>query len=164
MFGGSTLASWHPPRHRETRVSQYPATTGPAAVSPAHPTRAPATGVQTSCNLCRGRPAVVIAVGERWPGGDLRPALEVLLGAGAIIAALNPQAARSPEAAAAQALWQACRHQANEFLTQCASGQELTVAGFAADVVLAAQHDAQDTVPLLTGPAFTNDATPTGHP
>jgi 2-phosphosulfolactate phosphatase len=110
-----------------------------------------------------GRPAAIIAAGERWPGGELRPALEDLLGAGAIIAALVPQATRSPEAAAAQALWEACRHQAGELLATCASGQELTAAGCAADITLAARHDAEDTVPLLTGRAFSNDTAPTGQ-
>lgn len=104
-----------------------------------------------------GRPAAIIAAGERWPDGELRPALEDLLGAGAIIAALTPQATRSPEAAAAQALWEACRHRASEFLATCASGQELTAAGHAADITLAAEHDTQDTVPLLTGRAFSHD-------
>jgi 2-phosphosulfolactate phosphatase len=101
-----------------------------------------------------GRPAVIIAAGERWPGGELRPALEDLIGAGAIIAALAPGKARSAEAAAAQALWHACRHQAAELLATCTSGQELGAAGYPADLALAAEHDAQTTVPVLTGGAF----------
>jgi 2-phosphosulfolactate phosphatase len=100
------------------------------------------------------QPAVIIAAGERWPGGDLRAALEDLLGAGAIIAALPPDRTRSPEAAAAEALWHACRDQAGEFLRNCLSGQELGAAGYATDITLAADHDAQNTVPLLTGTAF----------
>jgi 2-phosphosulfolactate phosphatase len=107
------------------------------------------------------RPAAVIAAGERWPAGELRPALEDLLGAGAIIAAFTEQATRSAEAATAEALWRACRHQAGRFLSSCASSQELTAAGYTADITLAAEHDIQDTVPLLTGPAFINDTEPT---
>lgn len=35
-------------------------------------------------------PVAVIAAGERWPDGSLRPALEDLLGAGALISGLRP--------------------------------------------------------------------------
>ncbi|MFB7115609.1 2-phosphosulfolactate phosphatase [Streptomyces sp. NPDC056291] len=50
-------------------------------------------------------PVVVIAAGERWPDASLRPALEDLLGAGAIIADLGSRGVGplSPEASAAQA-------------------------------------------------------------
>jgi 2-phosphosulfolactate phosphatase len=86
----------------------------------------------------REHPAVVIAAGERWPNGQLRPALEDLLGAGAIIAALNPQALRSPAAAAAAACWYGCQQQSGQLLRDCSSGRELTGAGYASDVALAA--------------------------
>jgi 2-phosphosulfolactate phosphatase len=109
------------------------------------------------------RPAAIVAAGEHWPGGEPRPALEDLLGAGAIIAALTPQAGRSPEAAAAEALWRACRGRAREFLAGCTSGLELTAAGYVTDITLAAEHDAQDTVPLLSGRAF-RDAGPAAGP
>src|SRR3546814_14704136 len=46
----------------------------------------------------------VIAAGEHWPGGNLRPAIEDLLGAGAIIERL--QGRPSPEARAARAAYQ----------------------------------------------------------
>ena len=104
------------------------------------------------------RPVAIIAAGERWPSGDLRPALEDLLGAGAIIAALGPDRARSPEALAAEAVWRACGHEAREFLRDCQSGRELVAAGYAADIMLAAEHDSQTTVPLLTGTAFRDAA------
>lgn len=43
----------------------------------------------------------VIAAGERWPDGSLRPALEDLLGAGAIMRGLSSD--RSPESCCALA-------------------------------------------------------------
>jgi 2-phosphosulfolactate phosphatase len=51
----------------------------------------------------------VIAAGERWPDGSLRPALEDLLGAGMVIAALVECGGRalSPEAEAARACFEA---------------------------------------------------------
>jgi 2-phosphosulfolactate phosphatase len=100
------------------------------------------------------RPATIIAAGERWPAGELRPALEDLLGAGAIIAALGLPDALSPEAAAAGAAWRHQRQDITNVLHRCSSGQELTAAGHAHDVDIAAQHDTQETVPILTGGAF----------
>jgi 2-phosphosulfolactate phosphatase len=100
------------------------------------------------------RPVAVIAAGERWPAGELRPALEDLLGAGAIIAALGPRAALSPEAAAAAAAWRHHRRDIIDVIHRCSSGQELTAAGHAPDVDVAAQYDSQETVPILAGGAF----------
>jgi 2-phosphosulfolactate phosphatase len=119
-----------------------------------------------------GRPVTVIAAGEHWPAdeprpggehqpggehlsiGQLRPALEDLLGAAAIIAALGPHVPRSAEAAATEAVWHEHARHAARLLGECASARELTDRGFAADVSLAAEHDAQDTVPVLTDGAF----------
>lgn len=100
------------------------------------------------------RPVAVIAAGERWPGGELRPALEDLLGAAAIIAAFGQHVIRSPEALAAEAVWQAHGDQAGVLLRDCFSGQELTRQRFAADIALAAGHDAQDIVAVRTDGAF----------
>jgi 2-phosphosulfolactate phosphatase len=100
------------------------------------------------------RPVTVIAAGERWPDGELRPALEDLLGASAIIAALAPQAVRSPAAVAAGAVWPAHGRRLSEFLRESLSGRELAGHGYAADVRLAGEHDADDVVPVLTDGAF----------
>ncbi|MGW7410955.1 2-phosphosulfolactate phosphatase [Streptomyces sp. NPDC054863] len=102
------------------------------------------------------RPVGVIAAGERWPDGSLRPALEDLLGAGAVIAALreSADAGLSPEATAAVA---ACTAVADlsATVTDCSSGRELTEGGFAEDVALAGELDVSTTVPVLVGGAFT---------
>jgi 2-phosphosulfolactate phosphatase len=84
----------------------------------------------------------------------LRPALEDLLGAGAIIAALGRPRALSPEAEAAEAAWRLQREDIADVIRHCASGQELTAAGHALDIDIAARHDAQESVPLLTARAF----------
>jgi 2-phosphosulfolactate phosphatase len=100
------------------------------------------------------RPVTVIAAGEQWPGSELRPALEDLMGAAAIIAAFGAEHARSPEASATEAVWPAHRRRADELLLGCYSGRELVERGYTADVALAAAHDAQTTVPVLTDGAF----------
>ena len=101
-----------------------------------------------------GRPVAVVAAGERWPDGELRPALEDLLGAGSIIAAIDRSSSRSPEATTAEVTWNSHRHQLAETMRSCSSGRELIEAGYPDDVELAAEHDAQAEVPCLIGPAF----------
>ena len=103
----------------------------------------------------------VIAAGERWHGnaGPVRSAVEDLLGAGAILAALDPSAAVgephcSPEAATARAAFVAARPRLHETLVGCASGRELLERGWADDVALAAEHDRSQVVPELRGGAF----------
>ena len=103
-----------------------------------------------------GETVTVVAAGERWEGdrGALRPAVEDLVGAGAILAALSP-AAPSPEAVAATGAFAAVARDVPRFLAACSSGRELREMGFARDVEIAAELDASDTVPLLTAGAFT---------
>jgi 2-phosphosulfolactate phosphatase len=95
----------------------------------------------------------VVAAGERWPDGQLRPAVEDLWGAGAVLAALG-EAGASPEARAAVAAFRAVEHRLGDELRACASGRELVEDGFAADVELAAAHDVSTVVPVLTGDQF----------
>lgn len=87
----------------------------------------------------RSGPIAVIASGERWGDDALRPAVEDLLGAGAILAALDPASAAtppccSPEAAAARAAFVAARPLLGEALRASASGRQLASLGFDDDV------------------------------
>ncbi len=93
----------------------------------------------------------VVAAGERWHGatGPIRPAVEDLLGAGAILAALDPAAALSapccsPEAAAARAAFVSARPRLHEAIAGCGSGRELISRGWADDVATCAALDVTD--------------------
>jgi len=136
----------------------------------------------------RGRgPVTVIAAGERWPDGSLRPALEDLLGAGAVLAAvgealspgalspgaLSPGALSpgtfspgtfspgtfSPEAEAARACYGATRDVAAAVACSV-SGRELTEGGFGDDVAIAVEIDSCSPVPILADGAFTAAGAP----
>lgn len=99
-----------------------------------------------------GRVAVVPA-GEQWADGSLRPGVEDLLGAGAILAGLGG-ASLSPEARLAVTTFATVRNDVGSVLAACASGRELADRGYAADVELAAALDASDVVPVLRDGAF----------
>ena len=105
-----------------------------------------------------GASVVVVPAGERWYDDTLRPAVEDLWGAGAVLAALwrPSDEVTSPEARMAVAAWRAAR--LPDDLLRCAGGVELTEAGFVADVEIAAQHDVSEVVPVLVGESF-RDAT-----
>ncbi|MFF3380205.1 2-phosphosulfolactate phosphatase [Streptomyces sp. NPDC002680] len=103
------------------------------------------------------RPVGVIAAGERWPDGSLRPALEDLLGAGAVIASLdghhNGRTPLSPEAGTVATAFTTSPDVAADVLTS-ASGRELIDGGFPEDVAIATEVDASVVVPVLVGGAF----------
>ncbi|WP_225801640.1 2-phosphosulfolactate phosphatase [Streptomyces sp. NK15101] len=100
------------------------------------------------------RPLAVIASGERWPDGSPRPALEDLLGAGAVLSALaGPHIQMTPEATAAATLWAATEDPVAA-LHGCDSGRELYEYGFPQDVAVAAEIDGSTTVPVLLDGAF----------
>ncbi|BBG02237.1 MULTISPECIES: 2-phosphosulfolactate phosphatase [Pseudonocardia] len=103
--------------------------------------------------LDAGRRITVVAAGERWPDGTLRPAVEDLWGAGALIAAL-PDDGRSPEAHAAAAAAGPVLADPAGMLHGCASGRELTAIGFGDDVDVAAELDAGTAVPVLEDGVF----------
>jgi 2-phosphosulfolactate phosphatase len=99
-----------------------------------------------------GRRIAVIAAGERWPSGALRPALEDWLGAGALVAALG--GAVSPEAAAARHAFEAVASRLEPVLLGCTSGRELVVMGYPGDVAWAAALNASACAPILRDGAF----------
>lgn len=104
---------------------------------------------------CAGGVVSVIAAGERWRGatGPLRPAVEDMLGAGAIISALGVADA-SPEARAAAAVFEDARTEIPERLMTCGSGRQLIDRDSSADVELAAMVDVSLVVPTLHGVAL----------
>lgn len=102
----------------------------------------------------------VIAAGERWPDGSLRPAVEDLWGAAAVIAALLDAGATdaSPEGRTAAAAWRAVMHDVGSELRQCASGRELAGMGHPEDVDIAAEVDSSSCVPILRDGVFVDAA------
>lgn len=101
------------------------------------------------------RPVVLVPAGERWPDHSLRPALEDLLGAAAVVAALEGRVAGplSPEARAALPVLAAATD-LRTTLRECGSGRELVDRGWPGDVDIAARHDADRVVPVLVDGTF----------
>ncbi len=100
-----------------------------------------------------GGPIGVIAAGERWPDGLLRPALEDQLGAGAVIARL--EGLKSPEARASEAAFMGARQEGlRRVLLESVSGRELVERGWESDVGIAAELDATVVVPRLIDGAY----------
>ncbi|RYI98936.1 MAG: 2-phosphosulfolactate phosphatase [Actinomycetales bacterium] len=101
-----------------------------------------------------GADVAVVAAGERWPDGSLRPAVEDLWGAGAVIAALADLGATdlSAEARVAERAFRAAAFP--DDLVACTSGQELVDMGFPQDVAIAAEVDGSTVVPVLGGEAY----------
>ncbi len=106
----------------------------------------------TSCGV------TVVAAGERWPDGSLRPAVEDLWGAGAVLAALVDLGVDglSPEARVAESAYRTVEADVAGAVTACASGQELVDGGYEQDVAIAGQLDVTDRVPVLSAGAFTH--------
>lgn len=103
----------------------------------------------------RESPVTVIAAGEHWPDGSLRPAVEDLLGAGAVLAALADGGTfdASPEAALAHAAYAGVESVADA-VRRCGSGVELANLGFGADIEVAVEVDTSAVTPMLAGGAF----------
>jgi 2-phosphosulfolactate phosphatase len=110
-------------------------------------------GALLTARLAAGDSVGVVAAGERWPDGTLRPAVEDLWGAGAILAAIEGTSF-SPEARLAVTAYDAVAGDIAAALHACASGRELATGGFPGDVDVAAEVDACSVVPVLEGESF----------
>ena len=95
-----------------------------------------------------GGRVTVLACGERWPDGTLRPCLEDYLGAGAILAGL--EGSLSPEAETCVAAFHANRERIAPLLWDAIGGRELRERGFEGDVKLASAYDTLDVVPVMS--------------
>ena len=103
----------------------------------------------------------VLAAGERWgvSQGPLRPALEDMLGAGAIIDRLGDRTV-SPEARAARAVFGDLEGDLGSALADCGSGRELTARDSPAEAVVAAALDVSAAAPTLVDWAYVDGVRP----
>ncbi len=115
------------------------------------------TAVAEAAGTKLGATVAVVASGERWPDGSLRPALEDLLGAGAIIDVLIGKGrTASPEAIAASSAFKQVASELQAVLSRTASSIELVALGFDDDVAIAGLIDVSTAVPTLKDGAFQN--------
>ena len=94
----------------------------------------------------------LIPAGERWPGDTLRPAIEDLIGAGAVIEALDGE--MTAEARVARDAWRSAKPDLDAVIRDCLSGRELIERGFEIDVDLALEVGSSSTAPLLVDGAY----------
>lgn len=99
-----------------------------------------------------GNNIAVIPAGEKWSDSSLRPAIEDLIGAGAILSYLKGNL--SPEAETALTVFSRWQNELFSVLEKSISGQELINQGFSRDVELAAALNNSSCVPLLTNNAY----------
>lgn len=96
----------------------------------------------------------IIASGEKWQDGSLRPALEDMVGAGAVIASLKQD--KSPEAILAENAFLSIKGNLLESMLSCGSGQELVEKKYRSDVTLAAEYNCSLSVPILIEDRYIN--------
>lgn len=94
----------------------------------------------------------VIPAGERWPDGGLRPAIEDLIGAGAVLHHLALPC--SPEAEVARNAWRAVGDGVARLVESSVSGRELRHSSFGQDVSLAVELAASLCAPVLVNGAY----------
>lgn len=106
--------------------------------------------------LAEGRDIAVIPAGERWGDGSLRPAVEDLIGAGAVIEALGFDG--EAEAVVARDAFRCARPHLKATLLNCRSGRELIEREHELDVEIAAELDVSHCAPVLRDGAYENGA------
>lgn len=100
-----------------------------------------------------GHTVAVIAAGEQWPNANkLRPAVEDLVGAGAIIDHLP--GSRSPEAETSFAAFLRARSRLPEFLLETVSGRQLADMAYGDDVTLCSELNISTAVAVMHDKAY----------
>jgi 2-phosphosulfolactate phosphatase len=94
----------------------------------------------------------IVAAGEQWEDGSLRPCIEDLIGAGAVIAGLRGKL--SPEAEVAVTVFERFRNRLYETIRDCVSGRELAERGFERDIELACEYAVSDVAPVFRADRF----------
>jgi 2-phosphosulfolactate phosphatase len=102
------------------------------------------------------RPVGVIASGERWPDGTLRPCVEDLLGAATVLDGLSDAPGRLSVEAAVTLAALAALPDPIAAVRGCVSGRDLFARGFGADVDVAVAINVSTTVPMIVHGAFVN--------
>lgn len=89
----------------------------------------------------------MIPAGERWSDGSLRPAIEDLIGAGAILYELNAEC--SPEAEIAREAFRCSLPRLADIIRGCVCGRGLIERGFAEDLELTLSLNTGGAAPTL---------------
>jgi len=108
-----------------------------------------------------GRPTAaigVVAAGELWPDGTLRPCVEDLLGAATVLDGLAQAGVSLSVEAAITLAALASIPDVPSAVLRCVSGQELVERGYTEDVTIAVEIGRSSTVPMLVNGAFTANA------
>ncbi|WP_310621514.1 2-phosphosulfolactate phosphatase [Flexibacterium corallicola] len=95
----------------------------------------------------QGKAVTLIAAGERWPDGSLRPALEDLLGCGAILSRLEGDF--SSEATLASHAFRSARINLSTLISTSISGRELIEHDFQEDVRISLELNESEHIPIL---------------
>ncbi|MEO8664936.1 MAG: 2-phosphosulfolactate phosphatase [Ignavibacteria bacterium] len=104
--------------------------------------------------MTKGEKITVIPAGEKWPDESLRPAVEDLIGAGAIINYLK--GILSPESESALSVFRNSIEDLRNVIMNCSSGKELIEKGFENDVELACKLNESNCVPGLVDGVYVN--------